>query len=63
VVGAVILNTSVARRMARSKPLAGFRRSSEAADAAIAAIVADNGANDAPAEPVARHGIAEEHGG
>ena len=36
VVGAVILNTSVARRMARSKPLAGFRRSSEDADAAIA---------------------------
>ena len=38
VVGAVILNTDVARRMARSKPLAGFRRSSAAADAAIAAI-------------------------
>jgi simple sugar transport system permease protein len=37
VVGAVILNTAVARRMARSKPLAGFRRSSEAADAAILA--------------------------
>jgi simple sugar transport system permease protein len=37
VVGAVILNTAVARRMARSKPLGGFRRSSEAADAAIAA--------------------------
>jgi simple sugar transport system permease protein len=35
VVGAVILNTSVARRMARSKPLGGFRRSSERADAAI----------------------------
>ena len=33
VVGAVILNTSVARRMARSKPLAGFRRGSAAADA------------------------------
>ena len=38
VVGAVILNTAVARRMARSKPLGGFRRSSEAADAAIAAV-------------------------
>jgi simple sugar transport system permease protein len=37
VVGAVILNTAVARRMARSKPLGGFRRSSEVADAAIAA--------------------------
>jgi simple sugar transport system permease protein len=35
VVGAVILNTAVARRMARSKPLGGFRRSSETADAAI----------------------------
>ncbi len=38
VVGAVILNTSVARRMAKSKPLGGFRRMSTAADAAIAAI-------------------------
>jgi ribose/xylose/arabinose/galactoside ABC-type transport system permease subunit/ABC-type branched-subunit amino acid transport system ATPase component len=37
VVGAVILNTDVARRMARSRPLRGFHRSSEAADAAIAA--------------------------
>jgi simple sugar transport system permease protein len=35
VVGAVILNTSVARRMAKSRPLAGFRRDSSAADAAI----------------------------
>ena len=35
VVAAVILNTDVARRMARSKPLAGYRRSSESADAAI----------------------------
>lgn len=37
VVGAVILNTQVARRMAMSKPLAGFRRNSAAADAAILA--------------------------
>jgi simple sugar transport system permease protein len=37
VVAAVILNTSVARRMATSKPLGGFRRGSAAADAAIAA--------------------------
>jgi simple sugar transport system permease protein len=37
VVGAVILNTDVARRMARSRPLRGFHRSSKAADAAIAA--------------------------
>jgi simple sugar transport system permease protein len=35
VVGAVILNTSVARRMATSKPLRGFQRGSAAADAAI----------------------------
>jgi simple sugar transport system permease protein len=37
VVGAVILNTDVARRMARSRPLRGFQRGSEAADAAILA--------------------------
>jgi simple sugar transport system permease protein len=36
VVGAVILNTSVARRMAASRPLRGFYRSSADADAAIA---------------------------
>lgn len=42
VVGAVILNTGVARRMARSKPLAGFRRSSAAADAAIAAAAGED---------------------
>lgn len=35
VVAAVILNTDVARRLAKSKPLAGFRRSSADADAAI----------------------------
>ena len=35
VVGAVILNTDVARRLARSKPLGGFDRSSKDADAAI----------------------------
>jgi simple sugar transport system permease protein len=37
VVGAVILNTSVARRMAKSKPLGGYRRDSTDADAAIKA--------------------------
>jgi simple sugar transport system ATP-binding protein len=37
VVGAVILNTNVARRMMRSRPLRGFHRSSEAADSAITA--------------------------
>lgn len=35
VVGAVILNTSVARRMAKSRPMGGFKRDSSAADAAI----------------------------
>src|SRR6516225_4189229 len=38
VVGAVILNTDVTRRMARSRPFRGFLRGSEAADAAITAI-------------------------
>ena len=38
VVGAVILNTDVTRRMARSRPFRGFFRGSEAADAAITAI-------------------------
>jgi simple sugar transport system permease protein len=46
VVAAVILNTVVSRRMARSKPLSGFRRSSEAADVAIRAM-----AGDAASEP------------
>ncbi len=36
VVAAVILNTSVARRMARSRPLAGYRRGNVATDAALA---------------------------
>ena len=35
VVAAVILNTSIARRMASSRPLRGFQRSSVAADAAF----------------------------
>jgi simple sugar transport system permease protein len=35
VVAAVILNTSVARRMARSRPLAGFRRGNAANDASL----------------------------
>lgn len=49
VVGAVILNTFVARRMAGSKPLAGYKRSSAAADAAIAALSQRN-AGDRTAE-------------
>jgi simple sugar transport system permease protein len=60
VVGAVILNTSVARQMARSKPLGGFRRGSEAADAAIAA-VASAKSSDEPASPELRGaGLPEE---
>jgi simple sugar transport system permease protein len=46
VVAAVILNTDVARRMARSRPLGGFRRSSSAADAAIAALTARTSDDD-----------------
>jgi len=61
VVGAAILNTTVARRMASSKPLAGFRRSSEAADAAIAAGVTDLAGAD-PDERMARVGIPGERG-
>ena len=59
VVAAVILNTDVARRMARSRPLRGFHRGSEAADAAIAATAAlsaerkaeENRARDAVPRP------------
>jgi ribose/xylose/arabinose/galactoside ABC-type transport system permease subunit/ABC-type multidrug transport system ATPase subunit len=59
VVAAVILNTDVARRMARSRPLAGFRRSSAAADAAIAAFATpapddDGEAGDSPAVSAGR---------
>ncbi|MBV9220009.1 MAG: ABC transporter permease [Methylobacteriaceae bacterium] len=60
VVGAVILNTAVARRMARSKPLAGFRRSSEAADAAIAAIA--EGKDGSAAGPATGSDAAREPG-
>jgi simple sugar transport system permease protein len=58
VVAAVILNTSVARRMARSKPLGGFRRGSAAADAAITAIIGGvgGGKGDA-ADPDALTGV------
>jgi simple sugar transport system permease protein len=63
VVAAVILNTSVARRMARSKPLGGFRRESAAADAAIAAILDKSGESKGPAsaqESAARAGVSQE---
>jgi simple sugar transport system permease protein len=56
VVLAVILNTDVARRLARSRPLAGFRRSSAAADAAIVGITEDTDPT-AEAEPT-RDGVA-----
>jgi simple sugar transport system permease protein len=52
VVGAVILNTTVAKRMAKSKPLGGFRRGSGAADAAIAGL-AGRGAGAGPDEGAA----------
>jgi simple sugar transport system permease protein len=49
VVGAVILNTEVARRFMRSKPLGGYRRGSQAADAAVlAAEQEQRGAASAP---------------
>ncbi|MGD9509789.1 MAG: ABC transporter permease [Geminicoccaceae bacterium] len=53
VIGAVILNTDVARRFMRSKPRGGFRRGSEAADAAIRAMTAQ--------EAEARIGVSREH--
>ena len=52
VVAAVILNTSVARRMARSRPLAGFRRGNAATDAAL---LSDSSAGEA--ERQARQGL------
>jgi simple sugar transport system permease protein len=60
VVGAVILNTSVARRMARSKPLAGFRRSSEASDAAIIGITGQGGAGEGRADLASPGALPEE---
>jgi len=51
VVAAVILNTSVARRMARSRPLAGFRRGNVETDAALAGeALADNEAGQPTAD-------------
>jgi simple sugar transport system permease protein len=44
VVAAVILNTSVARRMARSRPLSGFRRGNAETDAALSASQVDDSA-------------------
>lgn len=46
VVCAVILNTDVARRMLQSRPLGGFRRSSESADAAILAAAQSESSQD-----------------
>ena len=61
VVGAVILNTDVARRMARSRPLRGFYRGSEAADAAITA-TAPLSAEQKAEENRARDGAARSRG-
>jgi len=60
VVGAVILNTDVAGRMLRSRPLRGFHRSSEAADAAILAAAARRESRDVEeADPQGRIGAAD----
>jgi len=60
VVLAVILNTDVARRLAKSRPLAGYRRSSAAADAAIL-----GGTTGGEGDPPLRDGVArsEDSGG
>jgi simple sugar transport system permease protein len=50
VVAAVILNTDVARRMARSRPLRGFQRGSAAADAAILGQRSEGGDADGSAD-------------
>ena len=55
VVGAVILNTDVARRMARSRPLRGFYRGSETADAAITAIASRDARK--PEENLRQNGV------
>jgi len=52
VVTAVILNTSVARRMARSRPLAGFRRGNAETDAALSGELGSSAADkETRAEP------------
>ena len=58
VVGAVVLNTSVARRMAKSKPLGGFRRSSAEADAAISKAGSDKGGCYQDDDPLTARGPA-----
>ena len=62
VVAAVILNTSVARRLTSSRPLGGFERSSKAADAAIAAgrDADDGGYDEPPDDPAAADDVFEE---
>ena len=54
VVAAVILNTSVARRMARSRPLAGFRRGNVETDAALSASQVAGDSLTAPSDAGAR---------
>jgi simple sugar transport system permease protein len=58
VVAAVILNTSVARRMARSRPLAGFRRGNAETDAALSR---DFGSATAEAEVEEPRGFSAEN--
>jgi simple sugar transport system permease protein len=54
VVAAVILNTSVARRMARSRPLGGFRRGNVETDAALVASQVAGNSLTAPSDVDAR---------
>lgn len=63
VVAAVILNTTVARRLASSRPLGGFQRSSETADAAITAGQDPDDAgygDELPDDPAAADEVLEE---
>jgi simple sugar transport system permease protein len=63
VVAAVILNTTVARRVASSRPLGGFQRGSKAADAAITAGQDTEGGgygDGPPNDPAAGDELAEE---
>jgi simple sugar transport system permease protein len=60
VIAAVILNTDVARRMARSRPLRGFQRSSATSDAAIRALRGETSDADASGERTPMAGAAPE---
>jgi simple sugar transport system permease protein len=63
VVAAVILNTSVARRLISSRPLGGFERGGKAADAAIpAGEDADGRGDELPDGPAETDRIRQEPG-